>query len=434
MGSYNPVERRVATFLDRYPAVKDGLKSLYQRGNYYAFGDRSFEYDLHPEVELTTPDEGFGVSIPRNELLFGYFDVSPWDRSMERALYHAPRPGGDAEVVLYGRGHRRTLASTETWNHQQGSRLQWHPTHDDRVLFNDSGSDGDRSEEPSPGEGLVTRIVGTDGVEHGRFSMPVQAMSPTGDEFLSLSYRRLDRNRPDYGYGVGDESSLLPPDRDGLWRVETDDGSPELLVSLSDLVEETPNESADGTDHHYVNHALYDPTGERAVFMHRWKGAEGRTSRLYLVDRDGGNRRLLMDDRIVSHYCWLDADRLFVWGRSEEYGSGYHVLYTQTGDLEYVDALDGYGDGHPSLSPDGRWIVTDTYPDRTRKRSLVLYNLESEETVTIGTFFAPLAFEGELRCDLHPRFSPDGTSVSIDSAHDGRRYSYLLDIGSLVEP
>ena len=46
---------------------------------------------------------------------------------------------------------------------------------------------------------------------------------------------------------------------------------------------------------------------------------------------------------------------------------------------------------------------------------------------------APAEYDGEWRCDLHPRLSPDGTKVTVDSAHAGSgRQIYLVDIGDLI--
>ena len=42
-------------------------------------------------------------------------------------------------------------------------------------------------------------------------------------------------------------------------------------------------------------------------------------------------------------------------------------------------------------------------------------------------------FDWEGRVDTHPRFSPDGCNVVIDSPHDGAgRQLYLLDISGIV--
>ena len=141
-----------------------------------------------------------------------------------------------------------------------------------------------------------------------------------------------------------------------------------------------------------------------------------------------------MDERVVSHYCWLDDDQLVVWGRYRGY-DGYFVADVNTGSIRTLGhgVLDQYGDGHPSFSPDKRWIITDTYPDKARMRHLLLYNTKTDHVTEIGCFFAPWEFDGPLRCDLHPRWSPDGVKISIDSAHEGFRGNYVIDIADLVE-
>lgn len=78
-----------------------------------------------------------------------------------------------------------------------------------------------------------------------------------------------------------------------------------------------------------------------------------------------------------------------MWGGTERHGRGYYILNTTTGDISSVDALAGRGDVYPSVRPDGRWIVTNTYPDRVRRSSLLLYNLETDERVELGEFLAP---------------------------------------------
>jgi Tol biopolymer transport system component len=124
-----------------------------------------------------------------------------------------------------------------------------------------------------------------------------------------------------------------------------------------------------------------------------------------------------------------------VWGRTEEQGDHYYLINVDDGAWTIVgeSVLDKYGDGHPSYSPDRRWIVTDTYPDKARQRHLLLFNTETEELIELGRFFAPWAFDGPERCDLHPRWSPDGRHISIDSAHEGVRKSYILDVDEIVQ-
>jgi len=53
--------------------------------------------------------------------------------------------------------------------------------------------------------------------------------------------------------------------------------------------------------------------------------------------------------------------------------------------------------------------------------------------VPLGQFYCPPEYKGEWRCDTHPRFSPDGRSVVIDSPHGGNgRQMYLIGISTIT--
>jgi Tol biopolymer transport system component len=223
-------------------------------------------------------------------------------------------------------------------------------------------------------------------------------------------------------------------DEDGLWKVDFETGNAELVLSLSQIRDHQPRPEMEG-GHHRVNHAMYSPEGDRLVFMHRWEGSKGQFSRLYVASSDGEALRLLMDNRMVSHYNWQDEDHLVVWGRTEEEGDRYYIVDVRDGSHRVLGKgiFDRYGDGHPSYSPDGRWIVTDTYPDKARQRHLLLFDTRAQTTVRVGRFFAPWAYDGRNRCDLHPRWSPDGNFISIDSAHEGVRKSYAIDVNEIVQ-
>ncbi|MEM9884061.1 MAG: hypothetical protein AAF800_14200 [Planctomycetota bacterium] len=88
-------------------------------------------------------------------------------------------------------------------------------------------------------------------------------------------------------------------------------------------------------------------------------------------------------------------------------------------------------DGHVTDSPDRRWLLTDEYRNHADGRQPpLLYDLSNDVCYERGRFAAPL--RDELRCDRHRRWSRDGRSVCSDSAHEGRRNSYVIDVAGLV--
>jgi hypothetical protein len=427
MSAYRGLERRVGRALESLPWVRNSVKAAYYRANYLYFREPGFSCSVHPDARLLSAAEWSGAPLaPKGGVFFGYFDKSPWSPSMQHLIVHRIRSDGRVDVlVLDQTGHScRTVGVSSTWNHQQGSMAQWLPWSDGpSLIFNDCLNGN-----------LVSRIVTIDG-EQTVVPLPIQAVHPTTPVALSVNYRRLARLRPEYGYAV-DVKNFAPDqplDRDGIWQVDLRTGDDRLLFSIASLrandsLLEMPQSE------HKVNHATYSPAGSRFAFLHRWLGPRGKFSRLYVARCDGVDLRLLLDDRMVSHYNWLDETHVLAWARTQQWGDRYHLINVITGERQVLGGgtLDVYGDGHPSVSPDRRWLVTDSYPDRARQMHLLLYQREDGRPIEVGRFFAPWNFEGALRCDLHPRWSPDGRAICIDSAHTATRMTYVIDVSALV--
>lgn len=98
-------------------------------------------------------------------------------------------------------------------------------------------------------------------------------------------------------------------------------------------------------------------------------------------------------------------------------------------------------DGHCSYSPDGKLVVTDTYPNRKRIAAVYLCSETGGKQGTIkrlARVSAPFRYDNDCRCDLHPRWNREGTKVCIDSVHEGKRGLYVIPVNntsiSLDEP
>ena len=420
MSQFNLLERKLATSLDNYPILREILKYSYQYIN-FILRPRSRNFDLHSSVSIST-------RVSNSINFFGYYDKSPWSRSENFIIFHQFNPKNDfVDIVVRHLASKKnvTIGSSSLWNWQQGTMLQWFPVKD-YIAYNKIVNDNK----------FGSVVVKTDGSLVRQYEYPIQSISPCGKFFVSINYSRLAALRPDYGYTekVSNFSKSLSLDHDGIWVVDIKTGVAKLIVTLLDLSMFLPTADMKNSQHK-VNHALVSPNGLRILFMHRWISSEGKYSRLYSISQNGENLKLLLDDRMISHYSWNNDEYFVTWARTYSHGDHYYKVSAKTGKIELIGEtiLDCFGDGHPSYSPNKRWILTDTYPGKDRKISLHLFDTDKNELYELGRFFSPWKYRGESRCDLHPRWSHDGRSVAIDSTHEGKRGLYLLDISKIID-
>ena len=138
--------------------------------------------------------------------------------------------------------------------------------------------------------------------------------------------------------------------------------------------------------------------------MYRAFRKDGKHSYLLSWDYQKNKLSLLLREKVVSHYSWIDNETIIVWGKMHN-RSGYHVLHlnAESYPLELKNPL-LLGDGHPSYSHSSKKIVTDTYPNKQRMSTLFLLDAKSMEEEQIAQFKQPWKFNGSRRVDLHPRF------------------------------
>ena len=56
----------------------------------------------------------------------------------------------------------------------------------------------------------------------------------------------------------------------------------------------------------------------------------------------------------------------------------------------------------------------------------------THDPIDIGRFYVVPKITGEIRCDLHPRWSRDGRQICFDSVHEGTRQIYVMDVAPIV--
>ncbi|MFO7957016.1 MAG: hypothetical protein R6X33_07925 [Candidatus Brocadiia bacterium] len=367
---------------------------------------------------------------------FGYYDKTPWDATgryllgLEVDFMDRP-PGPDDEAVVglidtEDGCSWQALYSTRAWHWQLGAMLQWTRHDPERSIVYNARRDGR----------FVAVIRDVHSGRERRLPRPVYPLSPDGRTALSLNFARLADTRPGYGYeGLGDPWQDDPhPAEDGVYRVDLSTGESELIISLAQMADFHPRPDMDGAKH-WFNHVQINTDGSRFAFLHRWHAPEGPKwlTRLITAAPDGADVRLVADGDMVSHYDWRDTETILAWARQHETGDHYYLFNERTGNAQPFAPDLLACDGHCSWSPDRRWLLTDTYPDEERMRTLILYCPDQNRRVDIGRFHAPPGLDGPIRCDLHPRWNRDGTKVCIDSAHEGSRQIYVLDVSDIIE-
>jgi hypothetical protein len=130
---------------------------------------------------------------------------------------------------------------------------------------------------------------------------------------------------------------------------------------------------------------------------------------------------------------WKSDDEIIVWGPHDG-AIHYHLYNDVTGAVQVVGEGVLTENGHMTYSRNGRWILSDTYPDKlTDKRILFLFETHTGTQHDLGDYYTPADLGKHNRCDLHPRWSRDNRHICFDSVHEGSRQLYLLDVSDLVE-
>ena len=183
---------------------------------------------------------------------------------------------------------------------------------------------------------------------------------------------------------------------------------------------------------HKVNHIMLSPDGKRFMVLHRWFEGSRKYTRLVTCNIDGTQMYNLSDDDMVSHCYWKNNEEIIAFENKNDSGPGYYLMKDKTHEYRHL-WKNICNDGHPSYSPDGKYIVTDSYPDRARIADIKVFNsddYEGNNPKVIAKVFAPFKYDNDTRCDLHPRWSRDSKQICFDSVFEGHRGLYIVEVNN----
>lgn len=374
------------------------------------------------------------LTLPPKHHFFGYYGINPWNQS---GKYHLsletdfddrrPTVNDKASVGFVDKATNKFTKVTETpsFNLQQGSMMFWIDIgYGEEFTYNDNH------------EGqLISYAVHLPSQKKRKIDGPVAAVAPGYDKAIGLDFHRMSYCRPVVGYAHEEEDYELEniPDNDGLYLLDLKTGEKILFLSIKEVTDQIGTDLPEKQPV-WFNHVLYNPSGERLLFLCRVKHkTRGRLTSLWAVNKDGSHLQCLIPfGSEVSHFDWKDENTIL-------------MTTDLRGTFEYLEFTDGKNDfktigkniltvdGHCSYLYDKNWIVSDTYPiGNERLAELFLFNIEKNKKITLGKFHHDKKYSGVVRCDLHPRVSGDGKTISFDSVHEGIRQIYTVDISEII--
>lgn len=392
---------------------------------------------IHEKLEwlCLTPDPG--------HYLFGYYDRCPWnaDNTKHLALKvgqceKLPERGETAEVGYVtpdGKGFVK-LTETRAWCHQQGCMSLWLKHRSNCFVYNDYDTESDR---------LVARIFELGKGVVGQYDLPIYAISPDGHWAASLNFARIPRRGYSYADAVLPLNERHPDlDNDGISLLDLHTGKSRMLVSYRQIVDLHPVPYELEDNYWWMNHIIFNCDSSKLLFLFRHCSDPLSPHNplfktfMYTVSLDGSDLCCTLPDvywtkGLITHQIWgRTPNEVLVDANWRAQGNEYVVFDDSVRPVRGQLISHGQGiSGHLVFSPDGEWMLADTYPkvcpDGTFQ-TLGLVKVSTGECRPLGRFHHERPSIFDLRCDLHPRWSADGKLITVDSNHSGERKIYQL--------
>lgn len=359
-------------------------------------------------------------------------------------------------------GEWHHIAVTNSFNWQQCAMLQWMPNDENKVIYNIAMDNHFKS---------IIHDIKTK--EERVIDFPTYCVTPDGKYSIALNYERSywcrayhyqSLKNPEYDVRVAED--------DGIFKVDLEHNIVTRIVKIQDVIAmDSLNDFS--TAKHWLEHIMLNQSGDRIVFLHRYSYGNAYSTRMFICDIDGGNLQIVdgWKENDWSHFGWK-GDREFViysvkknafqvnYAKSVQKAKSkfsimsivnwavhlpglriikdklkpkdkYYKHYREVdGRYEFVRNFDNklFGiDGHPSFTKDGRYMITDSYPDENGNQRLIIFDTQTMKGIQIASIPAPLSGT-PASCDLHPKLSFGGQYIGIDTAYSGKHKMVLFEI------
>jgi hypothetical protein len=396
--------------VDNGTVIKAGFRAF---GNIGPYGSST----------VVTPNDGSYMTT--------FFDVDPFSPNMKMLcvtrvpfIDRIPYPGDVADICVVDLETEEvlTLYKTSGWGAQQGANVQF--LDDRHVVFNDVVN----------GQ-VVGVVVCVDDLTVKYLSGPIYGLSPCRTYSYSGNLQYINALLP--GYGVpdpmfGKKRKSSNDEVDGVYRTNIYTGECELFISLQDILEEMPEESDFKRGISYVFNVKASRNGKEifvVVFAKNIPCRLDRAVQLFRVDVESKQVSVVVDDATWRkgghHPNWLNGTDCIVMNLKRDAKQMQFVKINPHNSTVEVLAAGVKGGGHPSVSPDGKYLLTDSYVsegfmDSDGSVPIRIVELDTSTETELTRVFTN-RLQGPKRIDPHPVWSRCGRFIVFNAVIDGKR-------------
>lgn len=412
---------------------------------------------------------------------FGYYNYDTLNYNQtkmlcNRAKFDGIKPDKNLSIdlgyydLISGKWHY--IDTTDTWNWQQGALLQWIPNsnNEDCVVYNCSRNGHCCARKYN----LVTGV-------YDNIDWSIYGVTQNGSKSISLEMERSYFCRAYHYMSVENlqwEGRIV--DADGIFEVDLTNNTRKRIISIHDIINLDFRQDFDKCKH-WVEHIMISPSGKRICFLHRFSPLDNvlkYQTRLCVADLDGKNLEVISGWETYqwSHFAWKSDDEFVIYtqtpykythrGSLKEliFRSPWRIsaiavslFYAATSRLPYQISKLVHGkrhhyqyysydiknsrfelngcyennmlniDGHPSFTKDGRYMITDSYPDNKQMQRLIIFDTLTKKSIVLAKFFANY-HKNPASCDLHPKLSINNNYLVVDSAYDSKHHMFMFKL------
>ena len=393
-------------------------------------------------VTQVTPEDGHYVHT--------YFDVTPFSPSQRYfavtrvpILSRLPVLGDKADICVIDLEAQtiQRVYTTLCWGYQTGANIQWGAT--DRRLYINDVVDGT----------AVCVGIDLETSETLAYAGPLYSIAPDESCVVGFPHEVRDVSQP--GDGVPPkkpgEFASLPPGAskdEGIWRTDLKTNKKRLIASLADVAAKVPSPPPFAGGTYYFWHTKFNRQSTRLLQVLRYMHPsmpDTRNPMMFTFKPDGSDIRFT--PKTVRVPVW-DANG----GHPNWHGDGLHVIRSMPVEgmegSRFVQArYDGenfrvlsdriQGGGHPSVEPQGKYLITDKrhFQDDAALMGLRLIDLTAQDERRVCDM--PTIDKNKLtnlvfRLDGHPVWSRDYKKVSLQAAPLGKRQLFIVDLETIL--